>query len=322
LFAARASRHLLFATEGSHLSIGNKQNAGGEQPAGEFYAELRRKVDEKERAREHARREQWERVRPGLETRKALYAVAWGTDDIKIGLLHERITIDSPTWAGLIVVAATCFKAYPGIQALVQRPLPDSGAGFEAGKRIFGRACAGACVDEIAEEIDRARKMLGPPKGDFNHADSELGLWGFFLQLERFFDGESWSPPGRPGIAKRARDPSALPRSTAPSLEKAQALFNEILARPPRAHVRAPDICKALGKPRQFLDAHVNKGLRVSWNENRLDEVGREADRLNAARLYSKESVLRWLGRTWLTVSDDTLRASGALPALPPQEAR
>lgn len=182
-----------------------KTRKDGDKGRDDHFADIRRRRDAKRKARDDAIRSAAESARPGMETRAAINLAAWGTGDKPIGIPQTKITVDSTTWARWIADAGRRWATFPGIAVLDERPAPDIGLGYDEGRRIFKMACDGASVKAIARELRKSREALGQPAGDFDHGDTELGLWGFFRQLDRYFDGHSWSPP-RPGRMEASED--------------------------------------------------------------------------------------------------------------------
>ena len=158
----------------------------------EFY----RALEQRKAIGERQRREERERVarelEPGLETKRALKMIALGTG----ALTASRIKVDDATLAKWIAGLGSAWARCPGMAVLAEQPLPDRGAGIEAGMRILSLACDGRSATDLEREIKLARVALGPRvDGDVTPSESEVGILVFFRQLDLFFDGRKWAPP-------------------------------------------------------------------------------------------------------------------------------
>ncbi len=89
------------------------------------------------------------------------------------------------------------WSQYPGPNAHNERAIPDEGLGIESGYRLLDLACTGAVMTTLKRSIIRFRSVLGEHNEHqrSNPADFEDGIWDFFRQIARFFDGEAWVPP-------------------------------------------------------------------------------------------------------------------------------
>jgi hypothetical protein len=176
--------------------MSDQADAGAASNAGTVDAAIRAR-DARRSARRELQQRTAERLAPGRTTSQLLARAAHGTDEQPVADHHrDQILIDSPTWAVWIVAAAQAFAICPGFEILEQRPLPDVGAGIEAGKHVFQLARE-ASVEQVAAAIDNLRARLGRPTDELAAADteSETGLLAYFRQLDRFWDGVAWSPP-------------------------------------------------------------------------------------------------------------------------------
>ena len=84
------------------------------------------------------------------------------------------------------------------MNALIDKPIPDTGLGIDAAHRVFDMACAGAKVAEVAAALEKARTLLGEYTAlatIVQYGDSKQALASFFRQLRRYHDGCKWSPP-------------------------------------------------------------------------------------------------------------------------------
>lgn len=193
-----------------------------------YYERLARK---RERMVEEKRQEllpRWHQRKLGEIVRRRLRRAADGLPQTPVGCEDEnRIVIPSRTWARLIVRAACVFEILPGFVALDKHPLPDTQCGSLAGERILAIARRTRDVAKVAAEIDQARAALGqypsePPRGHL--CDYDYGIWSFFRQLDRYFDGVSWSPPmsaRRSAQSVRRQRASQSPLPTLPALKNA-----------------------------------------------------------------------------------------------------
>jgi hypothetical protein len=199
------------------------------------------KLREREEARQRCEADQRRR----REARWLCNRAAYGTEDKPIGVELSHITIDNEPWAEWIVEFTRPWNEGPGLAALDARPLPDRGDGIEAGERIFRVACESQSVQLVARQLERERQLLGKYSGDrwfpLEPAnDSELGIWAFFRQIARYYDGHTWAPPviRRPAAKGTAPNAgSATPRATAKAPRPPEAEAEE-----PGDHLPAPSL--------------------------------------------------------------------------------
>lgn len=163
----------------------------------EFFQKLASRRKAKQKEREAQMKVSAAGAPPGQETLKALEMTAYGRPDHPIGVRDSHITIASQDWAELIVDAAKKWLRCPGNVSLNGPPFQRDqiGLGTEAGLQIWSLALGGATTEAVADQVDRARQTLGRREGEEPASDSELGLWTFFKQLNRYFDGIGWNPP-------------------------------------------------------------------------------------------------------------------------------
>ena len=165
------------------------------------FSDLKDRQNERARRRQRLRARRESERRPGWITRRRLDRAANGIEGQPVGSVRQsRVLIASAEWAPHIRGAARAFRHCPGLDVLDERPLPDHGLGFEAGRRIFELAAQGASVETITMHLEEARLALGPWGGEWEDAspstsDSEVGIWGFFRQLHRYWSGRRWNPP-------------------------------------------------------------------------------------------------------------------------------
>ncbi len=193
-----------------------------------FYRRLAAQRDQQIAKRERTRQPEVATQRLGRITQKRLFKAAHGAGGVPVGNSATcAITIPSMTWARLIVRAACAFDEVPGFTVLKKHPLPDAEHGIRAGERVFAIANRKRDVDAVAAEIDRARAALGqypsePPRG--HRSDYDYGIWAYFRQLDRFFDGVRWSPPrsSRPASPPTGgRRAKGVPSPTLAALKRA-----------------------------------------------------------------------------------------------------
>lgn len=113
---------------------------------------------------------------------------------------RDIILVDTPSWAQWILEVGKIFPKEIKLNKLESLGLPDNGLGIDAGFHLLQLARKGKSVESISKTLAQLRKTLGPwkdisPYPNIKCADSELGIASFFRQLQRYFDGESWSPP-------------------------------------------------------------------------------------------------------------------------------
>ena len=121
---------------------------------------------------------------------------------------------ETHTWAARVKKLGDVWSRFPGADSHNRAALPDVGIGIEAGYRILDRACQSVSVDLLAEEILKTRMVLSGgdlSSSDVNPMDYETGIWVFFRQLDRYYDGANWVPPLKGG-GIYVRDPSTSAR--------------------------------------------------------------------------------------------------------------
>jgi hypothetical protein len=191
-------------------------------------------------------------------------------------------------------------------------------------------------VAEITSLLDASRQQFGPAQGDRNHSRTELGIWNFFRQMREDFGRGCWrthaaavTSPSVTVASERASSDSAVsPRpedsgitsaarkTDRPTFIAAERLFAEIAGLRAHGQVRAPTIYHAIGWKRNSLHQHEN-GPTKTWNPQKLDLVGMDRNG-PTTRLFSRESVLRWLAKHFGVASATELTKAGALPAVQP----
>jgi len=197
-----------------------------------LWTSLKERSEKRRSERIEALKRAEEAAQPGRRTKQAA-SLAAGTNEKPVGnVFTDVITIGSTEWASRIVSLAQAWRTYPGFTVLRKRPIPDRGLGIRAALRIFNQAAKGGrSATDIARDIDTIRASLGPWRDADEgpcQSDTEVGLWIFFRQLDRFFDGDSWSPPPRQ-------------RSTAPrDAIAAPAAVVELPGTSPRKDTRQP----------------------------------------------------------------------------------
>lgn len=201
---------------------------GGSTKPSDFYDKLARKRDREIEQRQRELLPLRQQSSLGGITKRRLGKVADGLPGAPVGSAGaSRIDISSRIWARLIVRAACAFDSLPGFAALKKHPIPDTQYGIRAGERIFVFANRTRDVEKVAKEIDLARKSLGQypsERARGNSADYDYGIWLYFRQLDRFFDGVNWRPSRvsqRRSIASRRGKPRGVPTPTSKALEKA-----------------------------------------------------------------------------------------------------
>lgn len=95
-----------------------------------------------------------------------------------------------------------------------------------------------------------------------------------------------------------ASDTDGRHRSNGPKPSMIKAAYAKYRAMTSET-VRAKDLAKDLDRSRQFLARHQNPEVRPGVDPNKLDIAGRDGDKSNSPLLYARESVVRWLEKTW-----------------------
>lgn len=166
---------------------------------------------ESERQRLAARQAEIRKHRPERRSKKSIDRAAYGTDKYELRCIRTHaFLVPMRKWARWIRIAALNWKQFPGRDCLIERPVPDQGAGYEAAARIFVMAMDGATVDEIESKLIAYREALGSWRDGCgtHYGDSELALGGYFRQLSRYFENGRWQPPSMTSVSTPKNRPT------------------------------------------------------------------------------------------------------------------
>jgi len=110
----------------------------------------------------------------------------------------DGIVATDSLFAERLKKVAVAWAVCPGLHVFVEQPLPDKGLGYDVGHTLLKLGAGKVTIAELAKEWRSVREVLGPYRGwspTLPRADTEAGAFGFYRQLDRFFDGTTWSPP-------------------------------------------------------------------------------------------------------------------------------
>jgi hypothetical protein len=122
--------------------------------------------------------------------------------------------------------------------------------------------------------------------------------------------GEELKPSGSDAVELLPVQVQPVPRSNAPALDRARALFEQVAELARGALVSGPTIYNVLGKDASYLRNHMNKP--GYWDPGKLDQV--PGTPVGKVAHYSRESVLRRLC-AWVPENEARLCELGAMPA-------
>ncbi len=172
------------------------------KPENELWERI--EAEREKRAQERAARSiaTTARVARGAKLQKLLTRAGFGTK--KYPILPKQIgpryrgdlEAQEDKWAYWICVAAKAWNEVLGMKILEQKPIPDTGLGFEVARAIFLEAAGGESTQHIEQHLRAARKALGRWDRDPRSlCESELALAVYFRQLLRFLGPQGWAPP-------------------------------------------------------------------------------------------------------------------------------
>lgn len=171
--------------------------------AGDPRIELARLLEE--RGRSEQQREQELAARDRLV--KKLHRTRFASDAVVAALpkatlarkTKKELAKENKALARAICELGRAWAEHPGANIHNEKAIPDAGLGVEQGYRLLDMAVSGATENEIEDTLARVREALmsvpDVPEFVARMEDYEIGVWIFFKQLARFYDGVDWLPP-------------------------------------------------------------------------------------------------------------------------------
>ncbi len=179
----------------------------------------------------------------------------------------DRITVDSETWASLIIDAVEKLRRFPGTHLLSDAATGSRGPGIEAGRHILTRATAGASAREIASLIDAERSRKRPRHATTSRPEPPpeetiSGICILISEIEQLAQATARGRP-RPGrtvdpaspdegaVLRREPPSNSIPTSPSGATEIDRETIRVVVTENRRAELRRGTYCLKFRGPSQ-----------------------------------------------------------------------